>query len=251
MGERLRVQRGGSGDAVVLLLHGLGATGDVWQGVHEQLADGPCRWITPDLPGHGGSAPLAKYTFGHLAAQLADLVEEHEHVVVLGHSLGGVLGLALASGWFGGSIDRACGLGIKVAWSAAELAGAKAYAERPNKLYAGRTEAAERYLKVSGLGGLVDVDDPRVDPGLVEHVDGWRLACDPRTFAVGRPDVPGLLAASQAETLLAVGENDQMCSPEQVKEVDENATVLAGLGHNAHVEDPGAMVKLINDLLNP
>lgn len=250
MGDRLRVQRGGSGDAVVLLLHGLGATGDVWHGVHEQLADGPCRWITPDLPGHGGSEPLERYTFGHMAAVLAELVEDHEHVVVLGHSLGGVLGLTLASGWFGSSIDRACGLGIKVAWSAAELSGAKSYAERANKLYMGRTEAAERYLKVSGLGGLVDVEDKRVDYGLVGTPDGWRLACDPKTFAVGRPDVPGLLAASQAEAILAVGENDQMCSPDQVKEVDPNATVLPGLGHNAHVEDPSAMVKLISDLLS-
>jgi pimeloyl-ACP methyl ester carboxylesterase len=250
MGERLRVQRGGSGDSAVLLLHGLGATGDVWQGVHEQLAGGPCRWITPDLPGHGGSAALDRYSFGHLAASLVDLLDDEEHVVVLGHSLGGVLGLALASGWFGGSIDRACGLGIKVAWSAAELSGAKAYAERPNKLYFGRTEAADRYLKVSGLGGLVDADDPRVDRGLVETPDGWRLACDPQTFAVGRPDVPGLLAASQAEVVLAVGEHDQMCSPEQVREVDAKAIILPGLGHNAHVEDPSAMVKLIHDLLS-
>ncbi|MFD1050831.1 alpha/beta fold hydrolase, partial [Kibdelosporangium lantanae] len=87
MGERLRVQRGGSGDAVVLLLHGLGATGDVWQGVHEQLADGPCRWITPDLPGHGESARLDRYSFGHLTAALAPLLDDEEHVVILGHSL--------------------------------------------------------------------------------------------------------------------------------------------------------------------
>ncbi|MET0134039.1 MAG: alpha/beta hydrolase, partial [Kibdelosporangium sp.] len=230
MADRLRVQRGGSGDAAVLLLHGLGATGDVWHGVQEQLADVPCRWITPDLPGHGRSAPLEHYTFGHMAAALSDLIVDEEHVVVLGHSLGGVLGLTLASGWFGGSIDRACGLGIKVAWSAAELAGAKAYADRPNKLYIGRTEAAERYLKVSGLGGLVHVDDSRVAAGLVNIGDRWRLAFDPRAFAIGRPDVPGLLSASQAEAVLAVGENDQMCSPEQVREVDPNAVVLPGLG---------------------
>jgi len=63
--------------------------------------------------------------------------------------------------------------------------------------------------------------------------------------------VPGLLAASQAEALLAVGEHDQMCQPRtRSREVDPNATVLPGLGHNAHVEDPGAMVKLIADLLS-
>jgi hypothetical protein len=30
------------------------------------------RWVTPDLPGHGGSAALPGYSFGHLAAAVAD-----------------------------------------------------------------------------------------------------------------------------------------------------------------------------------
>jgi pimeloyl-ACP methyl ester carboxylesterase len=250
MGDVLRVERGGSGDAVVLLLHGLGATGDVWQGVQEQLTDGRCRWITPDLPGHGRSERLDRYSFGHLTAALTPLLDGEEHVVILGHSLGGVLGLALASGWFGGAVDRVCGLGIRVGWSAAELAGAKAFSQRPNKLYYTRDEAAERYLKASGLGGLVDIADPRIDMGLVETPDGWRLSCDPRTYGVGRPNIPGLVAASQAEVILAVGEHDQISSPDQIREVDDAAVVLPGLGHNAHVEDPSAMVKLIGDLLS-
>jgi pimeloyl-ACP methyl ester carboxylesterase len=56
MDADLRVQQGGSGDPVLLLLHGLGATGDVWDGWRPLLARRwPGRWLAPDLPGHGGS----------------------------------------------------------------------------------------------------------------------------------------------------------------------------------------------------
>ena len=54
-----------------MLLHGLGATGDVWNAWWPLLARRwPGRWLAPDLPGHGGSPPLAAYT-GSLLALLA------------------------------------------------------------------------------------------------------------------------------------------------------------------------------------
>src|SRR5262245_62821871 len=100
-GEPLRIQHGGDGEPVLVLLHGLGATGDVWHGLHTVLQKRwPGRWITPDLPGHGGSAPLAGYSLGGLAAAVARATPPAQRVVVLGHSLGGTVALALASGWF-------------------------------------------------------------------------------------------------------------------------------------------------------
>ncbi len=108
--------RHGAGDPVLLLLHGLGATGEVWDGLVSSLAG---RWpgeiLVADLPGHGRSAPLARYSFGALTAALAGALEPGRPVAVLGHSLGGVVGLALASGWFGVPVPAVCGLGIKVA----------------------------------------------------------------------------------------------------------------------------------------
>ncbi|MGH3507072.1 MAG: alpha/beta fold hydrolase, partial [Nocardioidaceae bacterium] len=85
----LRVHGGGSGEDVLLLLHGLGATGDVWQDPGPQW---PGRWIAPDLPGHGASDPLSDYPFAAMAAELSSLLGPADAVVVLGHSLGGVLG---------------------------------------------------------------------------------------------------------------------------------------------------------------
>jgi pimeloyl-ACP methyl ester carboxylesterase len=85
------------------------------------------------------------------------------------------------------------------------------------------------------------------DPdGLAATGDGWRLALDPATFAVGRPDMRGLLAAAKCPVLMVTGENDPMSSPEQVRALAEHVEVLAGLGHNLHVEEPGTLLDVIN-----
>ncbi len=53
---------------------------------------------------------------------------------MLGHSLGGVVGLALAGGGSGMSVQAVIGLGIKVAWTGEELDRARAAAHRPPDL---------------------------------------------------------------------------------------------------------------------
>lgn len=246
--QPLRIQQGGDGEPVLLLLHGLGATGDVWHGLHELLRGRwPGRWVTPDLPGHGGSDPLASYSFGHLASAVVGTVRSAGCLVVLGHSLGGVVALALASGWFGVRVFAAVGLGIKVAWTDEELAGARARSSRPNPVYATRGEAAERYLKVAGLVGLV-VPDAVGDAALSNGDGGWTVAFDPAVFAVGAPDMAGLLGASRASVILAAGEHDPMTRAEQLRELVPDPVILPGLGHNAHVEAPEAVWALIEHL---
>lgn len=78
----------------MLLLHGLGATSEVWDGVVAALGDR--AWVAPDLPGHGGSHSLPQYTFTATAEAVADLVDPAD-TVIIGHSFGGVVGLHLAS----------------------------------------------------------------------------------------------------------------------------------------------------------
>ncbi len=248
MSQSLRVRRGGEGDAVLLLLHGLGATGDVWDGLHRLLPGRWFgRWVTPDLPGHGGSAPLVAYTFEGLAEAVARVVPATNRLVVLGHSLGGVVALALAGASSGVRVAVVVGLGIKVAWSGDEVARARALAARPNPVYATRAEAAERHLKVAGLVGLMPVEDVPVE-ALAQTAAGWTLAFDPAAFAVGVPDMPALLGAARANLVLAAGERDPMCSAAQLRQLVPDPVLLRGLGHNAHVEDPGVMVGLLDRL---
>jgi pimeloyl-ACP methyl ester carboxylesterase len=206
------------------------------------------RWVAPDLPGHGGSPPLATYTFDGLAAAVAGIGLPRTGVVVLGHSLGGVVGLALADVKFDVPVTAVIGLGIKVVWTRAERDRAQAAANRPSASFDSRAEAAERYLRVSGLTGLVPASDPAVDAGLREQDGRWRLALDPRALEVGAPDMPQLLARSRAAVTLARGECDPMSTDSQLARLGAPAVTLPGLGHNAHVESPELSSGLLDAL---
>ncbi len=238
----LKLRTAGTEGPAVLLLHGLGATGAAWDGL---MAQPGYRWLAPDLPGHGGSARLPRYSFGGLAAAVADALPDRGPMLVVGHSLGGVIGLALAGGWFGVGVAGLLTVGIKVEWSEEDLAWAAGMATRPPKVFPTREDAERGFLKVSGLAGLVDADPD----GVVETEGGWRLALDPAAFAVGAPDMLGLLGAARCPVVLAAGENDPMSRPDQLCALDPAAVELPGLGHNAHVEFPAALLPLLSRLV--
>lgn len=250
----LRVCAGGSDGPVLLLIPGLGATAEVWTGV-AAIADQRWagRWIALDLPGHGGSDRSAsgEYTFPGMAAALADAVAQiapGQPVTAIGHSLGGVLALQLAATRPAPvPVTRAIGVGIKVVWTDAELERAAALADRPEAVFPTRTAAIDRHLRVSGLAGLLEPDDPRLAPGVRETDQGWGLALDPRTFAVGAPPMAELIAAAGCPVTLAAGEHDHMVSIDQLAALVPDPVRLSGLGHNAHVEDPAATWALVAD----
>jgi pimeloyl-ACP methyl ester carboxylesterase len=241
-----RTTPGHDGPPLLVLLHGLGGTAavwDEWSDVLEKSWPGP--WLAVDLPGHGHAPPLRRYSFGSIAAHVAEVLPPGRPVVALGHSLGGVVALALSSGWFGVHVTGVVGLGIKVGWTDDELGRAAGLAARPVAWFDDRSEAAARYLKVSGLVGLRGVDDPAVAAGLREQDGRWRLAFDPAAYGVGEPDMTGLLAATRADVVLARGEHDHMVSDDQLAALPAATAGLPGLGHNAHVEDPSAVLALL------
>src|SRR6266545_394416 len=98
---------GGRPDGPLLvLLPGLGATAEVYAGLEAVLGGslggslaGSWRggWVTVDLPGHGRSAWDPPYTFGRHADAVAELLPADREIVVLGHSMGGVVALELAA----------------------------------------------------------------------------------------------------------------------------------------------------------
>ena len=95
-GARLRYFTRGEGPAL-LLVHGYG--GAAWNFAELAPLLPGRRLVIPDLPGHAGSAPLpATPTLAGFADVLATLCEEEGIVEadVVGHSLGGVVGLRLA-----------------------------------------------------------------------------------------------------------------------------------------------------------
>lgn len=239
----MHIEQGGEGPDLLVLLHGMGATGAVWS---PMCADAGKRWrgrwLAMDLPGHGRSDTQDSYAIGQYAATVARTILPHVdkagRVVVLGHSLGGVIGLALATGWFGVAPHRVFGVGIKVAWNDDELRRMETLAAQPVKYFAARAEASDRYLKVSGLSGIASDESPVAMGGVAQEAAGWRLAMDPRAFGVGKPPIEELMKLARCPIHLGRGANDVLVTMEQLRAIAPRADDLGPYSHNVMVEVP-------------
>jgi pimeloyl-ACP methyl ester carboxylesterase len=95
--DGLRYFVGGSGPPIVLV-HGLGGMASNWRLVAPELAE-ERRVIVPELPGHGGSAPLEEAQNIDPYADAVLAVADAEDAVPapwVGHSLGALVGLRAA-----------------------------------------------------------------------------------------------------------------------------------------------------------
>lgn len=233
------VQEGGGPGPRLVLLHGLGANGDVWKKMLPIVNENwQGRWLIPDLRGHGRSGHRAPYSYAAYAADVAALLDQDEEVVVAGHSMGGLVAIALATGWFGVRVQRAVAFSVKIRWTPDEVAKLKQLAVAPVRWFENEAEAIERYLKVSGLIGLVDPALPEARSGIREENGRYRLAADPMINAAAGPDVESFVAAAKAPFRIGAGSKDPMVTAADMTPLDREAVVFDGLGHNAHVEDP-------------
>jgi len=239
---------GGSGDELLLLLHGLGATGAVWDRLLPLVeASWPGSWAVPDLRGHGRSPAEPPYGYAVHAADVAALVAGSgaARVSVLGHSFGGVVGAVLAGGWYGVQVSRVVAVGVKIDWTDDEVARARSLAARPPQVFATVAEAAERHLRLAGLTGLVSPEDPVALAGVRAADGGFAVAFDPRAFGAVGPPVEEVLSRAVAPLRLAAGAGDPMVGLDAMRRVDPGAVLLEGVGHNAHWEAPDAVWSLV------
>lgn len=234
---------GGRDDGPLLvLLHGLGATSEVYAAVEALLPDAwPGGWLLVDLPGHGRSAWDAPYSFRRHADAVLSVLPDRREMVVVGHSMGGVVALELATG---PRVRGVVAFGVKVSWPDEDVAAAQRVAGGPVRVFDTRTEAAHRHLRLAGLADLAAPDDRVATAGVEQTADGWRVAQDPATFGVGVPDMAGLLARARCPVVLARGQRDPMVTDDDLAALVDDAVVLPGLGHNAHVEHPSAVLAL-------
>jgi pimeloyl-ACP methyl ester carboxylesterase len=96
-GHRVTYRTAGQGPAL-LLLHGVTTSSQTWEHVAPLLSR-HFTLIAPDLLGHGASAaPRGDYSLGAHASGARDLLTAlgHRHATVVGHSLGGGVGMQFA-----------------------------------------------------------------------------------------------------------------------------------------------------------
>src|SRR6266576_6100399 len=76
----------------VVFLHGIGGAARAWRGQLDFFGD-RFHAIAWDMPGYGGSAPLAKCSIAALADALQDFLQQVEATkpILVGHSIGGMV----------------------------------------------------------------------------------------------------------------------------------------------------------------
>jgi pimeloyl-ACP methyl ester carboxylesterase len=157
--------------------------------------------------------------------------------------------MMLAGGWFGIGVKRVVAFGVKLVWTDEEVAKAQGLARAPVRWFAARDEAIERYLRISGLKGLIDPSSPEAAIGIVAEEGRFRLAADPRINGVVGVPLDRVIAAMRAPLRLAAGRHDPMVTLDQMRGFDPQAAIIAGAGHNPHVEAPQALWRIVENAL--
>jgi pimeloyl-ACP methyl ester carboxylesterase len=262
-----RYLRAGTTGPPLVLLHGVGDSALDWQWVMPTLAR-THRVYVPNLPGSGGSIkPDVDYSPAFFTQFLSAFLDalEVKHAAVIGHSLGGLVGLRLAlsepSRVSALGLVASAGLGREVTYALRSLALpgtgrlAVAWGKRP-------PGAAQRAL---GRSTLLFARPWRVPRKWLK--EQYRLARLPgfleAQLATVRAQV-GLrgqrevlvdrLAQLEVPTRLVWGTGDRVLPYSQAKEAvsrpqEGSLELISDCGHSPHVEQPERFVSALDRFL--
>jgi pimeloyl-ACP methyl ester carboxylesterase len=264
-------ERPAAGAPAFLCVHGSRGHALEWQPLAVQLAGRGHRVAALDLPGHGHSDPLPGTT-GYSVAELVRCIDGAlgavgPRVVLVGHSLGGLLGLALAAARPEAlrglvlvdtplvAIDGELG-------SAASLRAQLDPDSPAHPVLASRAVAVERLRR--GNPALSEELAAAIARRALRQVDGgvtW--SCDPRLLLplVGREFLSAtrhhlsVLAGARLPLLAAFGRESPLstirCRDLLRSAADRARVVELDTGHFPHIEAPGALADFVDEWLRP
>ncbi|HEY7541321.1 MAG TPA: alpha/beta hydrolase [Methylomirabilota bacterium] len=228
----------GTGPRTALLIHGSGMSARSWV---NQLHGRPdtLRMIAVDLPGHGESDPTPAESVEEYAAVVGDVLAALEcgPVVVVGHSLGGSIAIALAAQ------RPALVRGLVLIASCLRLPLIDSVGER---LVAYLPGPLRRLLFFSMARRVLFAPDAAADAIATAMRD--LRACRPETLAADvraarAMDLTEAAAGLDVPTLVLAGERDRLTSPALAERLSalirrSRLAIVPGVGHMLPLEAP-------------
>jgi pimeloyl-ACP methyl ester carboxylesterase len=260
-GTRIRYLAGGSGPPVVLV-HGLGGAASNWRLIAPALAAGR-RVIVPELPGHGGSAPLdGAASLDPFAEALLAVAEAEDAMPApwIGHSLGGLVALraaALRPEAVTGVVVAAAA-GISSASRIGQVAVTLIGIARPGKLLARRRREISRSRagRMLAFGWWGVADPAALDPEMAEaFLAGPARHTDTLTAgkALVSSDPRHDLHHVTCPCLCLWGANDNWVpladGMEYARRLRAPLRTIADCGHLLIGERPDAVLRAVNEFL--
>jgi pimeloyl-ACP methyl ester carboxylesterase len=245
---------GPTGGCPVLLLHGLGATADSWQLQMPALQEAGFRPIAPDSRGFGQSSyPGGGLTIPALAADLIALLDhlQIEQAHAVGISMGGTLALQLALE----HPERVQKLALVNTFAALRPDNANQFLYFLLRLVLVHTLGLPAQAKAVAARIFPRPEEDILRQELLNQI----LQADPRGYraamrALARFNVSDQLAEIRCPALVITGQNDTTVAPQRQKTLVEcipgaRQVVIAGAGHAASVDSPGAFNRALIEFL--
>ena len=243
-GESLYFETSGNGFPVIFL-HTAGTDGRIWKHFVELLPDS-VKAIVPDLPGHGKSWPWANWRkkrvdVRYYAEKMAKLVEKLElkDVIVVGCSIGADISLMLAKMLEG-----------KVKASVVIEGAAKTHTFPEEVIMKTEPGNVERAFDFCGRNAKKEYIEDLI----------WSRSSNNRDIYVtdllawNNFDYSKELATTSTKVYIMRGEDDPVVTEPMLEDTvsllkNGSKMTLKGLGHYPMIEDPEALLKILQPML--
>jgi len=240
----------------LLLVHGFPLDHTMWQ---HQIADlsSDYRVLAVDLPGFGKSepieAPVSIHDFADALAAMLDNLQIEQPVTFCGLSMGGYIGWQFLKR-HPEKVHSLIACDTRTANDDDRTArGRRLMAQQVIK-DGSQSVAAGMTLKICG-----ETTQER-NPAVIQHVTAMICATDPHSIAAGqlamseREDATPVLDASKIPTLFAVGMEDTITSPDEMKSLASGVSTsrfveIPHAGHLAPLENPVAFNTAVKSFL--